>query len=591
MTATTEAPSRPLLPIASGKRTFAAVRALMRPNRGLAAIAMITLVGATAVSLLTAPILGRIVDLVVTGHGPDSLILPIGLLAGIAIVAGIGTAIGVAMVGRLGENVVAALRERFVERALRLPLERVEQAGSGDLTSRVTSDVTEVTKVVRDALPNFLRSALMIVLTLGGLAILDWRFLLAALLAMPIQLHTVRWYVGRAIPLYAAHREAVGTVHHRLLDTAGGAPTVRAFHLADSHTGKIRQASETALELALRGIRLLTGFFARLNLAEYVGLTAVLATGFWLVNADAVTIGTTTAAALYFHNLFNPINTALMLVDDAQSAGASLARLVGVTDLAPEPEPGEEHVASDAAVKATALRYAFVPGHDVLRDIDLDLQPSERVALIGASGAGKTTLAKLLAGVHTPTGGSITVGGLRLDELGPAAARRAVALISQEVHVFAGPLVDDLRLAKPDATDEELRSALVTVGALDWASALPDGLATVVGTGGHKLTATQAQQLALARLVLAGPPIAILDEATADAGSAGSRELEASADAALSGRTALVVAHRLTQAVNADRVIVLDNGRIIESGSHTQLLDAGGHYAELWRAWSAGRGG
>jgi len=591
MMATTEAPSRPLLPIASGKRTLATVRALLRPNRGLAVIAMITLVGATAVSLLTAPILGRIVDLVVAGETPDSLVVPVGLLAGVALVAGVGTAIGVALVGRLGENMVAALRERFVERALRLPLERVEQAGSGDLTSRVTSDVTMVTKVVRDALPHFLRSALMIVLTLGGLAILDWRFLLAALLSMPIQLHTVRWYVGRAIPLYAAHREAVGAVHHRLLDTAGGAPTVRAFHLADSHTGKIRQASETALELALRGIRLLTGFFARLNLAEYVGLTAVLATGFWLVNADAVTIGTTTAAALYFHNLFNPINTALMLVDDAQSAGASLARLVGVTDLAPEPEPGEEHVASDAAVKATALRYAFVPGHDVLRDIDLDLQPGERVALIGASGAGKTTLAKLLAGVHTPTGGSITVGGLRLDELGPAAARRAVALISQEVHVFAGPLADDLRLAKQDATDEELRGALATVGALDWASALPDGLATVVGTGGHKLTATQAQQLALARLVLADPPIAILDEATADAGSAGSRELEASADAALSGRTALVVAHRLTQAVNADRVIVLDNGRIIESGSHTQLLDAGGHYAELWRAWSAGRGG
>ncbi|MPY83518.1 MAG: ATP-binding cassette domain-containing protein [Actinophytocola sp.] len=589
--ATTEAPTRPLLPIASGKRTLATVRALLRPNRGLAVIAMITLVGATAVSLLTAPILGRIVDLVVAGETPDSLVVPVGLLAGVALVAGVGTAIGVALVGRLGENMVAALRERFVERALRLPLERVEQAGSGDLTSRVTSDVTMVTKVVRDALPHFLRSALMIVLTLGGLAILDWRFLLAALLSMPIQLHTVRWYVGRAIPLYAAHREAVGTVHHRLLDTAGGAPTVRAFHLADSHTGKIRQASETALELALRGIRLLTGFFARLNLAEYVGLTAVLATGFWLVNADAVTIGTTTAAALYFHNLFNPINTALMLVDDAQSAGASLARLVGVTDLAPEPEPGKEHVASDAAVKATALRYAFVPGHDVLRDIDLDLQPGERVALIGASGAGKTTLAKLLAGVHTPTGGSITVGGLRLDELGPAAARRAVALISQEVHVFAGPLADDLRLAKQDATDEELRGALATVGALDWACALSDGLATVVGTGGHKLTATQAQQLALARLVLADPPIAILDEATADAGSAGSRELEASADAALSGRTALVVAHRLTQAVNADRVIVLDNGRIIESGSHTQLLDAGGHYAELWRAWSAGRGG
>ncbi|MFI5606839.1 ABC transporter ATP-binding protein [Amycolatopsis sp. NPDC051903] len=581
--------ARELLPTADGHRIRAVLGELIRRSKGRAAGSFAFIVGATAISLLTAPLLGRVVDLVADHRPGTELVTPVVELVLVAIASAIATAIGVSMLARLGETMLADLRERFVDRALGLPLEQVEKAGSGDLTTRVTNDVSVVAEAVREALPELGRSVLTIVLTLVAMAVLDWRFLVAALLAVPIQLHTVRWYVRQAKPLYAAQRAAVGAQQQQLLDTIGGAKTVRAFRLADEHVERVRQRSDGAVELALRGIRLVTRFFGRLNLAEFVGLSAVLAAGYLLVGANLATVGVATAAALYFHSLFGPINTALALVDDAQAATASLARLIGVADLPAPLEPQRPARPVDASVKAGAVGHSYVDGHPVLREVDLDLAPGERVALVGASGAGKTTLAKLIAGIHRPGSGSVSLGGVPLDELGPAATRRTVALISQEVHVFSGTLADDLRLAQPEATDDELKTALATVGALEWAEALPDGLATVVGDGGHQLTVTQAQQLALVRLVLADPPVAILDEATAEAGSAGAKTLEAAAAAALAGRTGLVVAHRLTQAAASDRIVVLDAGAVVESGTHDELVAAGGRYATLWAAWSGTR--
>ncbi|WP_410579692.1 ABC transporter ATP-binding protein [Amycolatopsis sp. lyj-108] len=581
--------TRELLPTADGKRIRAVLGELLRTSKARAAGALAMLVCATAIGLLTARLLGHIVDLVIEKRPATELTTPVVALVLVAVGQAIATALGVSLTAKLGETLLAELRERFVDRALGLPLEQVERAGSGDLTARVTNDVTVVARAVREALPELGRSVLTIVLTLGALAVLDWRFLLAALLATPIQLHTVRWYVRNAVPLYAKQRIATGSQQQQLLDTIGGAKTVRAFRLADAHVERVRQRSEGAMDLMLRGVRLMTKFFARLNLAEFVGLSAVLAAGFLLVGADAVTVGAATAAALYFHSLFGPINSALALVDDAQAAAASLARLVGVADLPAPREPELPAKPVDASVKAAGLCHSYVDGHPVLRDVDLSLSPGERVALVGASGAGKTTLAKLIAGIHTPDSGKIAVGGVPLDELGPSATRQAVALISQEVHVFAGSLADDLRLARPGATDAELLAALEKVGARGWAEALDEGLATVVGEGGHQLTVTQSQQLALARLVLADPPIAILDEATAEAGSAGAKTLEAAAAAALEGRTGLVVAHRLTQAAASDRVVVLEAGVIVESGTHDELVASGGQYATLWAAWSDNR--
>ncbi|GIE98666.1 ABC transporter ATP-binding protein [Paractinoplanes rishiriensis] len=583
---------RALLPTATGAQTWAAVRRLLRSRWRLAVLAVAVLATGTAVGLVTIRLLGLIVDLVAAGRPAGALNGPVVALILVAAGQAVAAGWGLTLVARLGEGMVADLRERFVERVLALPLDQVEEAGVGDLTSRVTNDVTAIATAVRSALPELARSVLTIGLTALGLAVLDWRFLVAALLAVPIQWRTVRWYTGRALPLYAGQRVSVGALQHQLQETVGSARTVRVLQLQDRHQELVRARSLDAIDWTMRGVRVLTRFYGRLNLAEFVGLAAVLVTGFLLVRDGSATIGAATVAALYFHSLFVPINTALGLVDDAQAAAASLMRLVGVTDLAAPAGPAGDAVTrpAPATVTVEAVDHAYQPDQPVLRGVDLEVGAAERVALVGASGAGKTTLAGLIAGVRRPTGGVVRLGGTKLDDLDPAEVRRLVIIVTQEVHVFAGPLGDDLRLARPAATDDELRAALVRVGAGDWLDALPDGLGTVVGDGGHRLTVTQAQQLALARLVLADPPIAVLDEATAEAGSAGARLLEAAVAEALAGRTGIVVAHRLTQAAAADRVVLLDAGRVVETGTHAELsVRPDGRYAALWRAWAGHR--
>ncbi|GEL23341.1 multidrug ABC transporter permease [Pseudonocardia sulfidoxydans NBRC 16205] len=584
-----EEKGRSLLPVASGAEIRTALAGLVRPFRLRAVAALAALVAGAAVSLVTAPLLGRIVDLVADGRGPDAVTTPVLLLVVVAIAQGLLAVLGVALVARVGENMLADLRERFVERALGLPLQRIESAGAGDLTSRASEDVALVGEAVREAVPDFARAALTIALTLVGLAVLDWRFTVAALLAVPVQVLTARWYLRRSSPMYALQRRYAGAQQQQLLDTVGGVRTVRALGLADDHARRVRSRTEDVVTTERRVVRLQTGFFGRLNVAEFIGVAGVLTAGFLLVRSGTASIGTASAAALYFINLFNPINQVLFLLDTAQSAAASLGRIVGVVNLPPAQAVAEPRTASDGSVRVKGLGHAYVAGHDVLDGVDLDVDPGTRVALVGASGAGKTTLATLVAGVHSPVRGAIEIGGVPLESHDPERLRTSVALVTQEVHVFAGPLADDLRLARADATDAELRAALDAVGATGWVDALPDGLATEVGSGGHTLTVVQAQHLALARLVLADPLVAVLDEATAEAGSAGARSLEDAAERALAGRTGLLVAHRLTQAAGADLVVVLEAGRVVEQGTHDELLAARGRYHGLWAAWTDSR--
>lgn len=580
--------ARSVLPIATRRSTWRMLWSQVRSRRR---VALLTLgcFGLSNVCGLLAPwILGRLVDASIGDASTSTVLTAVGSLLAAAVGAGGFLWGGYVFMARLGEGTLASLREQVVGRALRLPTADLQRAGSGDLLTRVGDDVATVTQAINNTLPLVIGSGLAMGLTAVSMFGLDWRLGLAGLACAPVYSIGVWWYLPRAEPMYARERLAVAERAQTLVGALDGATTIRAYRVEDDMVRAVEARSEEAMGVAIRTFRMLTTFTGWLNRGELAGLSALLATGFWLVDGGSASVGEVTTAALLFHRLFGPIGTLMVTFDDVQSAGASLSRLVGVIEMEPATEAVARAGASPPEIRVNAVTYRYDDGPPVLDEVSLVIAAGERIALVGASGAGKTTLASIIAGQMLPTSGDVRIAGVSTRELGEAGVREWVALVSQDVHVFHGSLRDDLTMARPDATDDQLGAALDAVGALAWMEALPDGLSTVVGENAYRMTAAQAQQLALARLHLADRPAVILDEATAEAGSAGAYQLERGADVVVDGRTSIVVAHRLTQALRADRIVVLEEGRVVEQGSPQTLIDADGRFAQLWSAWHSG---
>ncbi|MBU5421713.1 ABC transporter ATP-binding protein/permease [Cellulomonas hominis] len=556
---------------------------LRRHRRGLALVVVLHVLAATA-GLAGPWLLGRLVDAVVEGTTTTAvdrtiLVLVVAVLAQTVLIR---YAQRSAMV--LGETVFAELREEFVATVTRLPLSTVERAGTGDLVARTTTDIDRVQYTVRFGVPRILVTAATIALTAVAAVATNALVAIGLLAGLPLLLGVTRWYLRRAAPAYLRESAAYATINGTITESVEGARTVDALGLGARRRARLDADLREAFAAESRTLDLRSVLFPGVDTAFILPVVAVLAWGAYLISTGDATVGAVTTIALYAMQIIHPIGELIFWLDEIQVGATSLARIIGVADVAPDRTAREARPA-DESVVASEVRYAYRPGHDVLHGVDLALRTGERLAVVGPSGAGKSTLGRMLAGIHPPTGGAVTVGEVPLVDLPLDELRGHVALVTQEHHVFVGPLADNLRLADPDADDAALERALRAVDAWEWVAALPAGLAADVGSGGVALTPAQAQQVALARLVLLDPHTLVLDEATSLLDPRAARHLERSLSAVLEGRTVVAIAHRLHTAHDADRVAVVDSGRISEIGPHDELVAAGGDYASLWHSW------
>ncbi|MFJ3279647.1 ABC transporter ATP-binding protein [Streptomyces halstedii] len=588
-------PAHGTLPIAGARRTRQELVRRLGAHRGRLAVSLLTLLAGTAVTLATPPVLGGIVDVVADGGGKDR-VLVLGVVLVLVAVAGAALAhAGGRMLVVLVQGVLACLREDVFETAVHLPAHTLESSDSSDVVSRVTRDVEAVSDAASDVLPDVTDASFTIGLSLVGLAVLDFRLALAGLVCLPVHVHATRRFLARSHLVYGDVRRLESARGQSVIEAVHGAETIRAYRTQDRHLGELAAHSELAVARQRDGVRLRNRFTGLLNAAEFLGLAAVLVTGFALLGSGAISVGAATAAALYFHRLFGPVGALLGSLDDIQRAMAGLSRLVGVTDLGREGgtrdgddagRAGAGHgrtVTADTrhrpAIDVKGVSFSYDGTRHALRDVSLHIPAGTSLALVGASGSGKSTLAHLIAGLGEPDRGEITTKCAK-----PSRAPSRY-LVTQEVHLFGGTLADNLRIARPTATDDELRRALREAGA-GWALGPESGLDTVLGAGGTPLDDGSVQHLALARALLADPDLVVLDEATAQSGPQTRTLLRTALERVTRGRTSVIVAHRLEQARDADRILILRRGEVAEQGTHDELLASAGEYAALWQAYT-----
>ena len=575
-----------LLPIASGGRVRAAVGALLRQHPGRSIAVAVLFLAASALGIVMPACLGRIVDAVSSDAGFATIA---GWVAGAGLGA-IGAAVmmlwAVRVLTGLVQDMLASLREDVFASAMRLPVSAVDDGESADLLSRVTGDVDAVAEAGGNVAPTLLSATFAIAVSVVALTALDPWLALAGIASAPFYVLGTRAFLRRSRVVFREVRVREAARSQAVLDAVEGIETLTAFNEQEHALERVSERAEASIRMQIEGVRVTNRLFRWINGGELVGLAAILGTGFLLQSVGAITVGAVTTAALLFHRLFGPVGQLIFGLDDIQRAAIGLARLVGVIDLAPasatpDPESDAPPQAS-VGIEVRGVTFAYPTTGRGISDVHLRVEPGTTAALVGTSGSGKSTLARVIAGHHPPTSGSVHL----------ASTTDEPYYLSQELHQFRGTIADNLRLVAPEATDEEMVAALRAVGA-QWAVEAMASETTAAETTMAEdepadsvvpIDEGRVQQLAVARAFLADPAVVILDEATADVGLHHREAVEEAIAALRKGRTALIIAHRLQQAVTAEQIVVFADGRTTQRGTHAELLAVDGLYRDSWLA-------
>ncbi|MBV8561964.1 MAG: ABC transporter ATP-binding protein [Actinobacteria bacterium] len=572
------------------RKRFGVLWRLARHYRGRMALSVVSLLLATATALAPPYLAKFALDDALKGHDGARLYLVVGVF----LVAGLAnwgmTYVETYLTGWVGERLLADMRTELFRHLQRLSLGFYERNRAGVIISRMTNDVEAIDQLVTDGVTTLVQSTLTLVGTAVLLLVLDWRLALATLAVVPFMSVATAMFRSRSARAYSQVRERLGLVTATLAEDIAGMRMVQAFVREERAKSNFGDVALAYRESNMQTVVLNALYFPFVDLLSTLALAIVLGYGGHLYFAGALSLGTLFAFMLYVNNFFDPVQQLSQLYGTFLSATAALDKIIGVLDQQPEvvDRPGAEPLPRIAGhVHFEHVRFQYARGAEVLHGIDLDVPAGTTVALVGHTGAGKSTIAKLLARFYEPTGGRITIDGHDLNDVTQASLREQLGVVPQEGFLFAGTVAENIAFGKPDASREEIERAARTVGAHDFVERLEDGYDTQLGERGSRLSLGQRQLVAFARALLADPRILILDEATSSVDIGTERTIEQALRTLLADRTSFVIAHRLSTIRDADLIVVLEHGRVIEQGSHDELMARRGLYTSLYGDWAA----